>query len=203
MKLDDEALPIHEDAEIKVRPRIFFEGNLFFDLQPGTPELARAATTAPRSRPRRPRRRCRSTRCSARSRPNTREDLQKLLVGYGDALNGEPEPGEDADQDPEVQGETARPGAERLARVLRRRAARRRDREPGAARDGAARPLEAGAAPAGVFAALSSNEAQLKDLITNFNITMGALASERTNLRATIARAAARCSRRPSPRSTT
>ena len=37
MKLDDEALPIHEDAEVKVRPRIFFEGNLFMDIQPGTP----------------------------------------------------------------------------------------------------------------------------------------------------------------------
>ena len=38
---------------------------------------------------------------------NTREDLQKLLIGYGDALYGEPEPGEDDDQDPDVQGETA------------------------------------------------------------------------------------------------
>ena len=37
MKLEESALPIHEDAEIKVRPRIFFEGNLFFDLKPGTP----------------------------------------------------------------------------------------------------------------------------------------------------------------------
>ena len=38
-----------------------------------------------------------------------------------------------------------------------------------------------------IFAALSSREGSLKDLITNFNITMGALASEEANLRATIA----------------
>ena len=38
MKIKDEALPIHKDATIKVRPRLFFEGNLFFDVKPGTPE---------------------------------------------------------------------------------------------------------------------------------------------------------------------
>src|SRR5215217_6672447 len=38
MKLEDEALPIHRNAQIKVRPRLFFEGNLFFDVKPGTPE---------------------------------------------------------------------------------------------------------------------------------------------------------------------
>jgi phospholipid/cholesterol/gamma-HCH transport system substrate-binding protein len=38
MKLEDEALPIHKDAQIKVRPRLFFEGNLFFDIRPGTPD---------------------------------------------------------------------------------------------------------------------------------------------------------------------
>ena len=38
MKLEDEALPIHKNARIKVRPRLFFEGNLFFDVRPGTPD---------------------------------------------------------------------------------------------------------------------------------------------------------------------
>jgi ABC-type transporter Mla subunit MlaD len=37
MELDDDALPIHADATIKVRPRIFLEGNFFVDLKPGTP----------------------------------------------------------------------------------------------------------------------------------------------------------------------
>ena len=37
MELEDKALPIHADATLKVRPRIFLEGNFFVDLRPGTP----------------------------------------------------------------------------------------------------------------------------------------------------------------------
>jgi len=37
MSLQDSALPIHRDATLKIRPRIFLEGNFFVDLQPGTP----------------------------------------------------------------------------------------------------------------------------------------------------------------------
>jgi ABC-type transporter Mla subunit MlaD len=37
MKLDEQALPLHEDARFKLRPRLFLEGNLFVDLQPGSP----------------------------------------------------------------------------------------------------------------------------------------------------------------------
>jgi phospholipid/cholesterol/gamma-HCH transport system substrate-binding protein len=37
MRLDSKALPLHEDATFKVRPRIFLEGNFFVDVQPGTP----------------------------------------------------------------------------------------------------------------------------------------------------------------------
>jgi phospholipid/cholesterol/gamma-HCH transport system substrate-binding protein len=37
LALDDSALPIHSDATLKVRPRIFLEGNFFVDLQPGSP----------------------------------------------------------------------------------------------------------------------------------------------------------------------
>ena len=37
MEIEDKALPLHEDAELKIRPRIFLEGNFFVDLQPGSP----------------------------------------------------------------------------------------------------------------------------------------------------------------------
>jgi ABC-type transporter Mla subunit MlaD len=37
MELEESALPIHEDATMKLRPRLFLEGNLFVDLKPGTP----------------------------------------------------------------------------------------------------------------------------------------------------------------------
>jgi virulence factor Mce-like protein len=49
MNLDDKALPIHTDATLKVRPRIFLEGNFFVDLRPGTPSApeARSGYTIP------------------------------------------------------------------------------------------------------------------------------------------------------------
>lgn len=37
MELDDSALPLHTDATMKLRPRLFLEGNLFVDLKSGTP----------------------------------------------------------------------------------------------------------------------------------------------------------------------
>ena len=38
MELSDEALPIKEDAELKLRPRIFLGGNFFVEVEPGTPD---------------------------------------------------------------------------------------------------------------------------------------------------------------------
>ena len=38
MAIKEPGLPIHEDATIKIRPRIFLEGNFFVDLRPGTPQ---------------------------------------------------------------------------------------------------------------------------------------------------------------------
>lgn len=37
MELSDDALPLHEDARFKVRPRTLFEGNYFVDIEPGSP----------------------------------------------------------------------------------------------------------------------------------------------------------------------
>jgi phospholipid/cholesterol/gamma-HCH transport system substrate-binding protein len=38
MEISDDGLPIHQDATMALRPRLFLEGNLFVDLHPGTPE---------------------------------------------------------------------------------------------------------------------------------------------------------------------
>jgi phospholipid/cholesterol/gamma-HCH transport system substrate-binding protein len=43
MQINDEGLPIHEDATFKLRPRLFLEGNLFVDLHPGSPGAPEAA----------------------------------------------------------------------------------------------------------------------------------------------------------------
>jgi len=37
MRIDEHGLPIHQDAQLEIRPRILFEGNFFVDLQPGSP----------------------------------------------------------------------------------------------------------------------------------------------------------------------
>jgi len=37
MEINDKGLPLHKDAEMKIRPRIFLEGNFFVDVSPGTP----------------------------------------------------------------------------------------------------------------------------------------------------------------------
>ncbi len=37
MELEEDALPLHEDATFKLRPRLFLEGNYFVDVKPGSP----------------------------------------------------------------------------------------------------------------------------------------------------------------------
>ena len=37
MQINKSGLPIHDDAEIKIRPQLFLEGNYFVDLSPGSP----------------------------------------------------------------------------------------------------------------------------------------------------------------------
>ena len=185
MKLDDKALPIHRDARIKVRPRIFFEGNLFFDINPGTPGAPNldSGEIVPASQTSAP---VQIDQVLGALKTDTRKDLQKLLVGYGGALNGEPQPGEDADQDKATRGETAGKSLNDSLQYA-----------PGALRGGAIvnqallgsdahdlSKLVAGGQR--VFAALSSHEGSLKDLVTNFNITMRALADESANLRQTV-----------------
>lgn len=185
MKLKDEALPIHKDAQIKVRPRLFFEGNLFFDVRPGTPGtgLVEDGDTIPVTQTSAP---VQLDQVLGTLKTDTREDLQKLLIGYGDAINGEPRPGEDDDQDPSTRGETA---GKSLNDSLR---------DSGQALRGGAVLNDAllGSdlhdlskligSQQQIFAALSSREGSLKDLITNFSTTMGALGADEAALRATI-----------------
>ena len=37
MTIQDAGRPIHEDARLQLRPRLFLEGNLFVDVHPGSP----------------------------------------------------------------------------------------------------------------------------------------------------------------------
>ena len=89
MKIKDEALPIHKDAQVEIRERIFLEGNLFMDIKPGSPSAPELddGGTIPASQTSAP---VQLDQVLGTLQTNTRKDLQNLLVGYGEALNGQP-----------------------------------------------------------------------------------------------------------------
>jgi ABC-type transporter Mla subunit MlaD len=185
MKILHKGLPVHKDAELKIRPRIFLEGNFFVDMNPGRPSSpeVKDGGTIPMTQTASP---VQLDQVLTTLQSDSRDDLRKLLAGYGGALSGTPAQGEDADQDPDVQGET---GAQALNKSLvyspeaLRGTAVVNDALQGTQQHDLSKLLAAGRK---VTAALGSHEEQLKDLITNFNTTTGALASEQSNLRATV-----------------
>jgi ABC-type transporter Mla subunit MlaD len=185
MKLKDEALPIHKDAQIELRERIFLEGNVFMNIKPGTsaaPEVD-DGDTIPATQTSAP---VQLDQVLGTLQANTRKDLRDLLVGYGDALNGQPQPGEDDDQDPDVKGETAGQALNQSLQyapdALRQSAIVNQATLGSELHD--ISKLIAGQQK--VTAALSSREGSLKDLLTNWNITTTALAAQETNLAATV-----------------
>jgi phospholipid/cholesterol/gamma-HCH transport system substrate-binding protein len=185
MQIEDKGLPIHKDAQLKIRPRIFLEGNFFVDLKPGTPSaptlgdndtVAVTQTATPVQL---------DQVLTALQQP-TREDLQSLLQNFGGALNDKPTAASDLTQDPAVRGKT---GAEALNGSLNYSADAFKQsaivnqaflgQQPGDL-------TELVASLATVSAALDKNESALEGLVTNFNTTLAAFASQSTNLSTSI-----------------
>jgi phospholipid/cholesterol/gamma-HCH transport system substrate-binding protein len=186
LELQKAALPIHEDATAKIRPRIFLEGNFFVDLRPGTPSSPKLAdgdvikvtqTATP----------VQLDEVLTALQSDTRQDLRDLLDGLAQGLNSKPSAADDRAADPSTRGQTAAesfndaykdsPGALKgSAQVNEALLGTEPDRDLSRLIDGTGRTT----------AALVTHEAQLKDLITNFNTTMGALASEAGNLQTSI-----------------
>jgi phospholipid/cholesterol/gamma-HCH transport system substrate-binding protein len=183
--VNDDGRPIHTDAEVEIRPRLFLEGNFFLDLRPGSPsapevpdggELPVTQTSTA----------VQLDEVLTALQTPYRRGLQRALQGYGTALNYQPTAAADATQDPAVAGETA---AQSLSDALR---------HGGRAGRGTAIVSEAllGRDPHDLsglirssgqtFAKLASSESALGDLITNFNVTAGALAAESENLSRSI-----------------
>ncbi len=187
MRLDDEALPIRSDAELKIRPRIFLEGNFFVDLEtgsPGAPELDDGGTlkVTQTATP------VQLDEVLTALQSDTREDLKDLLEAFAVALNSEPTAAEDRASAPMARGETAAesfndayddiPDAERsTAQVFEALLGTEPGHDISRLIDGTARTT----------AALARNENALQGLITNLNATMAAFASEAGNLRTSIA----------------
>jgi phospholipid/cholesterol/gamma-HCH transport system substrate-binding protein len=185
MEIDSKGLPVHKDATMAIRPRIFLEGNFFVDVKPRSPSSPTldSGDTVPVSQTSTP---VQLDEVLTALQGDTRSDLQSLLDGYGEALEGKPAAGEDADQDPAVRGLT---GAQAINKSL--------DSSPQALKSTAeVNQALLGIEPhdlskliantAKVSTALGSREEQLKDLVTNFNATLRATAIESANLRAGI-----------------
>jgi phospholipid/cholesterol/gamma-HCH transport system substrate-binding protein len=187
MALNDDGLPIHKDAQLKIRPRIFLEGNFFVDLRPGSAGAAELDSDerVPMSQTSSP---VQIDQVLGVLQGSARENAQKLLQGYGDALNGKPRPGEDkkSKADPDTVGETA---AESLNDSLDTAVPALRDlsivntaflgEEP----HDLSKLIDSSGA---VAAELADHEDALKSLVTSFNTTMGAFASQATALQQTI-----------------
>jgi phospholipid/cholesterol/gamma-HCH transport system substrate-binding protein len=186
LQIDDDGLPLHDDATAKIRPRIFLEGNFFVDLEsgsPSSPELEDGGTIAvtQTATP------VQLDEVLTSLQSDSRQDLKDLLAALAVALNSEPTAAEDRDADPLARGETAAkswndayddiPEAERSTAVVLDAFL---GTEPG---QDLARLIDGTARTTG---ALIRNENALRGLIGNFNTTMAAFASESGNLRRSI-----------------
>jgi virulence factor Mce-like protein len=88
MRIEDEGRPIHQDARVSIRARMFLEGNWFLDLQPGTPgsgELPDGGAL-PVAQTRGP---VQLGQLFTALQADTRKNLQTLLDEYASALEGE------------------------------------------------------------------------------------------------------------------
>jgi phospholipid/cholesterol/gamma-HCH transport system substrate-binding protein len=187
MEIDDAGLPIHKDATARIRPRIFLEGNFFVDLQPGTPATPTIGDgdTLPVSQTAAP---VQLDQVLTALQRDTRNDLKRLALGLATGLTFKPSAGQDRDADPDARGESA---AESLNDSIRYGVRALRGTALVTDAFTGSDPRDVSRLIAGldrVTEGLGRNEAQLSDLVTNFNRTVAATAAEATSLRAAIRR---------------
>ncbi|HEX4734705.1 MAG TPA: MlaD family protein [Thermoleophilaceae bacterium] len=187
MAINDNGLPLHKDATVKIRPRIFLEGNFFVDLKPGNPESPELSSSeqVPMSQTYSP---VQIDQVLGVLQADTRQNTQRLLQGYGAALNGKPRPGEDAANgaDPATVGQTAAqslnnslntavPALKNLS-IVNEAFLGEQPHDLSKLIDSTGRTT----------AELARHEDSLKNLVTNFNTTAAAFASQATALQTTI-----------------
>ena len=185
MEIDSKGLPIHKDATIKIRPRIFLEGNFFVDVSPGTPSAPTIddGDTIPITQTATP---VQLDQVLTALQSDTRTSLRKTLDGLGTGLAYKPSKAQDSDADPSARGESAGESLNDAIRYGERSLKGTaivadaflgiEDHELSQLVDGLSRTTEG----------LGRNEEQLKDLVTNFNTTVAATAAQSSNLRASI-----------------
>ena len=169
MEINDDGLPIKEDATIKIRNRIFLEGNYFVELHPGSPsaEELPSGETLPPNQADFPTQQHQVLQDVLRH--DQREDFRIIFDELSTALEGAGAAGfneairywERAYRD-SAQVSEAYLGTEEhdLSRLLKNQGK--------------------------VFGALARNEDALKGFVTNLNRTVAAFAVQEDNLKATI-----------------
>ncbi|MCW3067122.1 MAG: hypothetical protein JWN32_4294 [Solirubrobacterales bacterium] len=168
MEVEDKGLPIHADATVKVRPRIFLEGNFFVDLSPGSPSapalrdggtLSIQQASAP----------VQLDQVLSSLQADTRRNLQILLQEYGKAVK--------------VGGPAYNRSARYWASAYKNSAIVNE-----AAQGTQPHDLSGYISSAGIAAqALDANPAALKSLVTDFNTTALAFARQQGALSAAVA----------------
>src|SRR5256714_4016016 len=169
MELQDKGLPIHRDAQLKVRQRIFLEGNFFVDVQPGSPSAPTlgSGSTIPMNQTAAP---VQFGQVLTALQSDTRDDLKTFLKEYSKGLEGKGAAG--FNQAIKYWEEAYRNGS------LANDASLGSDPQHDVQRvlKGQQR----------TFAALDADEGALKGLVTNFNTTAGAFARQDVALEASI-----------------
>ena len=168
MRLRDSAAPLHRDATMKIRPRLFLEGNFFVDLRPGSPSAPELGDggTIPLAQTATP---VQLDQVLTALQADTREDLKTLVKELGGTLGGE--------------------GGGRLGRAIDEIGPTGRE---GARTMSALRGLEADdlsttiAEGEQVTAALDARRQQLAGAIVGFDRTVSALAAEDAALSASL-----------------
>ena len=186
MEIESKGLPIHSDATLKIRPRIFLEGNWFVELQPGSPSARSLSSgaTIPITQTSDP---VQLDQVLDALNTDTRSNLQTFLIEYGAALTRKPNAAENAEQDADVHGLNA---AQAINKAYHR--------GPGSLRGTAVinqaltgtEPRDLSKLIAGigkVTAGLNVHEQQLGELIVNFNTFFSEFAAQSAPLRATVA----------------
>jgi ABC-type transporter Mla subunit MlaD len=186
MEIEPKGLPIHTDATLKIRPRIFLEGNWFVDMQPGSPTAPTVSSgyTIPITQTSDP---VQLDQVLSALNTDTRANLQDFLQGYGDGLTRKPDAAENAEQDPDVYGLNA---AQALNKTYHRAPSALRGAAIVNQALGGTEPhdlSELFTAIGKVTGALNVHEQQLGEWAPNFNAFLAAFAAQSPSLSAAVA----------------
>jgi virulence factor Mce-like protein len=168
MAIEDKGRPIHRDATLKIRPRLFLEGNFYVDLKPGSPSAPdlKDGGTIPLSQTAIL---VQLDQVLSTLNRDTRDSLRTLVEQLGGSLTQGGAEAIDRSFKPAVPAYT---GVAVLAQAAR-------GTQPGDLR-GTITDTER------IVRALNDKRDQLASLISSFDVTAGALASRSAQLRASL-----------------